>query len=86
MIGLTGGSGSEETATQSADVVELYEQSPADYVVVAFANNSWIKIVRRDTKAVLFADSIGADRNHRKKKFSENMIKVLRALGVTVRS
>jgi hypothetical protein len=76
------GSSKGETSAQTVDVVELYERTSADYVVVAFANSSYLKIVRRDSKEVLFAGPLKRDRNddHPKK----TMQAILGAMGIKV--
>ena len=81
-VGGTGGGKGEATA-QNIDVVELYDQTRADYVIVAFQNSSHLRIVRRDTKEVLFAGSIRTSERDRPEKA---MRKLLEALGIRLPS
>lgn len=79
-----GGSGQQETAAQAVDVVDLYGETTADYVVVAFAKNSWIKIVRRETRDILFGGSLQPE-GTTIRDYVGAMSKVLRAMGAPVK-
>ena len=81
-VGLVAGSGKEEVATQAIDVVDLYEQSSADYLVVAFSTNTWVKIVRRESKDILFGGSIAAAAGA---SYSAELAKILKSMGISVR-
>ncbi len=82
-IGVVGGSVKQETAAQSDDVVDLYQQTSADYVIVAFAANSWLKIVHRESKQILFGGSL--KRSQSGTLYRSEMTRVLRAMGVSIR-
>ncbi len=79
-----GGSGDskDETTAQSVDVVDLYQRTSADYVFVAFASSSYLKIVRRDSKEVLYSGTLRRDPN--KDDSKETMRGLLKALGVSL--
>ena len=75
------GNGKEEISAQSVDVVDLYDRTAADFVVVAFASASYLKIVRRDSKEVLFSGDLKGNRNQDDPR--KSMLHILRALGVS---
>jgi len=77
-----GAGGKGEVSAQDVDVVELYDKTTADFVVVAFASSSHIKIVRRDSKEVLFS---GALRERNQQDPRKPMMNILRSMGVQVR-
>jgi hypothetical protein len=82
-LGIVGGSGKQETTTQSGDVVDLYQQTSADYVIVAFAADSWLKVVRRESKEILFGGSLR--RSQSGTLYRSEMTRMLRAMGVATR-
>jgi hypothetical protein len=82
-IGVVGGSGKQETTSQSSDVVDLYQRTSADYVIVAFATDSWLKVVRRESKEILFGGSLR--RSQSGGLYRSEMTRMLRAMGVATR-
>jgi hypothetical protein len=68
---------------RSVDVVDLYQQTSADYVIVAFASGSWLKVVRRESKEILFGGSL--TRSQSGTLYRSEMARMLRAMGVATR-
>ncbi|MDP2359420.1 MAG: hypothetical protein Q8O14_01520 [bacterium] len=88
VLGFGSASSRGETATQTVDVVDLYNQTQADYIVVVFSRGSWVKIVQKDTNQVVYGGSLtmindswnGSGRNYGRKEF----LGILKSMGVGI--
>lgn len=47
-----------QTYSQNTDVVDLYSQTAADYIMVVNADNTWVKMIKRETKEIIFSSAL----------------------------
>jgi len=77
-LGATSSEG--ETRVQAGDVVDLYEETDADLVIVATASDHWLRIVDRSSRRVLFSGSLLGQVERSNYSYRGEMAKILNAL------